>query len=71
MSLIEKRGEVEYGKAFDAYQRENWPSMIQWLVLHVQKIEATFEPEIGNLRQLLRVTPPSDPDTAVSPDRAG
>ena len=47
---------IAFGKEFAGFERENWPAMVDWLVDHVQKIETTFKPEIGNLRQLLHHT---------------
>ena len=38
---------------FDGYNRECWPEMIEWLVNHVPKMEATFKAEIPALRRAL------------------
>lgn len=38
---------------FDGYNRECWPEMIDWLVNHVPKMEATFKAEIPALRRAL------------------
>lgn len=43
-----------YAKAFDGYDKANWPEMTQWLIEHVKRIESTFSPEIDGIRQLLR-----------------
>ena len=41
-----------FRKPFDGYNRDHWDEMIDWLVGHIKKLEATFKPEIPNLRQL-------------------
>lgn len=45
---------IEYTKAFDGHNPESWPAMITWLVENIQKLEATFSPQIQNLRSVLR-----------------
>jgi hypothetical protein len=49
-----KASVIVFRQPFDGYEQENWPEMIKWLVDHTRKLEATFEPEIQNLRQVLR-----------------
>ncbi len=39
-------------QSFDGYDRANWPQMIDWLVTHVSKLETTFAPELGSLRNI-------------------
>ena len=34
--------------------RAKQPEMIKWLVDHIRRMEAAFEPHIGELRQVLR-----------------
>lgn len=36
--------------SFDGHNRETWPSMIAWLVEHVQKMEKAFDKEVPGLR---------------------
>lgn len=43
---------IVYAKAFDGFNRDSWPDMISWLVSHIKKLEATFRPEMENLRKL-------------------
>lgn len=45
---------VAFDQPFDGFDRASWPAMVAWLVEHVRRVEATFKPEIDNLRQLLR-----------------
>jgi hypothetical protein len=53
--LDEKKvSDIVFRQSFDGYERDNWPQMIEWLVDHMQKLQTTFEPEIPNLRQVLR-----------------
>lgn len=43
---------IQFAQPFDGYNKESWPEMIDWLVKYVRKIEATFRPEIPDLRKL-------------------
>ena len=45
---------IEYAAPFDGHNRENWPSMIDWLVDHVKKMERVFDKEVPALRNLAR-----------------
>jgi hypothetical protein len=54
---------IAAGKEFEGYERENWPAMVEWLVAHIQKLQNAFEPEIGNLKQVLRSRFPKENDS--------
>ncbi|MET0498340.1 MAG: DUF4268 domain-containing protein [Steroidobacteraceae bacterium] len=43
---------VQFSKAFEGHEKENWPAMIDWLITHMKKLKQAFEPEISNLRQV-------------------
>lgn len=45
---------ISYGKSFEGHNHESWPTMIQWLVDHVSRLEAAFSVEIQILRTTLR-----------------
>lgn len=45
---------IECAAPFDGHSRESWPSMIDWLVDHVRRMERAFGPEIPALRNLMR-----------------
>jgi len=49
-----KYSSIQYRKAFDGYDRENWSSMIDWLTEYFPKIEATFEKRIEDIRKVLK-----------------
>ena len=51
---------ASFRKPFDGYNRESWRDMIDWLVKYIRSLEATFKPEITNLRQLLRTRFPRE-----------
>lgn len=44
---------ILFKKAFDGYDRDSWPEMIEWIVEHLQRVATTFRPEIPRLRQAL------------------
>lgn len=43
---------VVFGQPFDGYNKAIWPTMIGWLITHMQSLERAFKPEIANLRQV-------------------
>jgi len=49
-----KYSSIQYRKAFDGFDRENWSDMIDWLTEHFPKFEATFEKRIEAIRKVLR-----------------
>ena len=49
-----KYSSIQYRKAFDGYDRENWSDMINWLAKYFPKFEATFEKRIEAIRKVLR-----------------
>lgn len=51
---------ISFAKAFDGYEKANWPAMVEWLIAHIAQLEKAFEPEIPQLRQLLRARFPRE-----------
>jgi hypothetical protein len=45
---------IECAARFDGHDRANWPSMIDWLVDHVRRMEMVFSKEVPGLRNLAR-----------------
>ena len=45
---------IEYTQSCDGHNRESWPTMIDWLVQHIQRLEAAFDAQIPHLRAALR-----------------
>ena len=53
--LDTKKGcRIKYSKAFDGYNRENWPEMIAWLTEHIAKLEIAFRGPIGSSKKQLK-----------------
>ena len=46
-----KSSRVQFGKAVDGYNEENWEMMIEWLVEHFPKFEKAFRPEIEKVKR--------------------
>ncbi len=46
---------IECAARFDGHDRANWPSMIDWLVDHVRRMEMVFSKEVPALRNLTRM----------------
>lgn len=44
---------IEFSKEFDGRNRAHWPSMIAWLVEHMQRLEKAFEPQLPVIRDAL------------------
>ena len=45
---------IKYAKAYDGYNRENWPEMIDWLATHVALAEKAFRPELARVKRTLK-----------------
>ena len=45
---------VQYLKNFDIYEEDNWPEINQWLLEHVKRMEAAFNPVIPDIQSMLR-----------------
>lgn len=45
---------IIYRKAFDGYNRESWPEMIEWLIEHIQLLERAFKPRLQKAIQKLK-----------------
>ncbi len=43
---------IQYSKAFDGYNEDNWQEMIEWLRVHAQKLESAFCPEIEKIKKI-------------------
>lgn len=61
-----KSSRVEYRKSFDGYDRENWPSMIEWLVVHIQKLEDACAEHLQRLNQGLRTGEMADTKEGIN-----
>lgn len=46
---------IVYAQDFDGYDRENWPTMINWLSAHIRKLEAAFSAPLTLLKPKLRL----------------
>jgi len=51
-----KQSRITYARAFDGYDQENWPSMIEWLSEHVRKFEAAFRKPLSRAAQSIPAT---------------
>lgn len=51
---LKKVSIVEYAAPFEAHLRENWPRVIEWLVIQISKLEHVFGQEIPKLRAVLQ-----------------
>ena len=49
-----KASRISYRKAYDGYDPENWPEMIEWLVDHVKRLERAFGGRLKDLKPKLR-----------------
>lgn len=45
---------IQYSRAVDGYNKDNWVDMIKWLVEHMTKLEATLSAPLGVIRQNLK-----------------
>lgn len=45
---------IQYSRAVDGYNKDNWADMINWLVEHMTRLEATLSAPLGVIRQNLK-----------------
>jgi len=45
---------IQFSKAFDGYNQENWPQMVDWLVSHIGLLEAAFANPLVEIKQSLK-----------------
>lgn len=45
---------IQYSRAVDGYNKDNWADMIKWLVEHMTRLEATLSAPLGVIRQNLK-----------------
>jgi hypothetical protein len=45
---------IQYSRAVDGYNKDNWADMIKWLVEHMTRLEAALSAPIGVIRQNLK-----------------
>lgn len=45
---------IQYSRAVDGYNKDNWADMINWLVEHMTRLEAALSAPIGVIRQNLK-----------------
>lgn len=49
-----KASRVCYAHAFDGFNDENWPEIIEWLCKHIVKLEEAFSEPLGRLNRQLK-----------------
>lgn len=45
---------IQYSRAVDGYNKDNWADMIKWLVEHMTRLEAALSAPLGVIRQNLK-----------------
>ncbi|MDS1136721.1 DUF4268 domain-containing protein [Nitratireductor indicus] len=46
-----KQSRISYARAFDGYDQENWPDIIEWLSQHIRKLEVAFRQPLARFAQ--------------------
>jgi hypothetical protein len=49
-----KSSYIRYGHSVDGDNRDNWPEMIEWLIVHVMKLETAFKKPLAEAIQALK-----------------
>jgi hypothetical protein len=49
---------VQYAKAVDGYDEDNWPFMIEWLEEHIIRLENAFKSPLKNANDALKKRTP-------------
>jgi hypothetical protein len=63
-----KASRVKYSQAFDGYNRENWPEMIEWLAKNIAKLERVFKKPLAEANKELRQAALNTPKTEDQQD---
>lgn len=45
---------IAFGHPFSGHDKSQWPAMIDWLVAHIQRLQAAFGPRLPRLKTMLR-----------------
>ena len=55
LRLEEKKAcRISFEKEFDGYDPANWPEMVRWLTVHIQKLEQAFKPHLEKTNKWLK-----------------
>ena len=49
-----KASRIQFSKAFDGYNQENWPQMVGWLVTNIGLLESAFNNPLMKIKQSLK-----------------
>jgi len=49
-----KASRIQYKKEFDGYNKDNWTEMIQWMIVHMIRLEAALKTELVKINQQLK-----------------
>lgn len=65
-----KSSKISYSHAFDGFDEDNWPEMIEWFCRHIVKLDESFSEPLGRLNQELESGSGtlSGSQSATSPD---
>ena len=45
---------ISFEKELDGYESGNWPEMVRWLTVHIQKLEQAFKPHLEKTNKWVR-----------------
>jgi len=48
-----KSSRVEFQKDFDGFNKDNWPGMIEWMIVHMRKLELALDTRLHNAAKQL------------------
>ena len=55
MRLDEKKASrITFRKPFDGYDPDNWSEMIEWLTVHVERLEKAFAPHLPKIGKKMK-----------------
>ncbi len=49
-----KSSRIQFSQSFDGYNRDNWPTMIEWLVKHMTRFEAVMRQPLSDAWQQVK-----------------
>lgn len=45
---------IRYRKAIDGYNQDNWPSIIEWMIDHMQRFEIAIKPHLAKVNESIK-----------------
>jgi len=48
---------IQYSEAFDGYNNDNWPAIIEWMIENISRLESALKTPLAGINSQLRMSP--------------